>query len=106
MKVFTLFLFSSILFFSCKKSKETNTQCFSEVTTTRSIIDKPASIFFANNNYYIIEQSTIDIKLLPCNLPDEFKINGLLIKVSGEVKNLVANGPCCIDNFVITKITK
>jgi hypothetical protein len=106
MKALAITILLVTIFFSCKKSTENNTTCFSDITTVRSIIDKPASIQLINNQYYIVEQLTIDTKLLPCNLADEFKVNNLLVTVAGEVKNTIQNGPCCTENFVITKITK
>jgi hypothetical protein len=105
MKVLVIaFLFTTI-FISCKKSREIKT-CFSDFATTRAIKDKAASVQFVNNQYYIIEQFTIDSRLLPCNLEDEFKVNGLAVTVSGEVKNNVSDGPCCTENFVISIIKK
>ncbi len=98
--------FFTIILISCKKSTDKSTTCFSDVTTTRIITDKPAYIHFADNQYYIKEQFTIDTRLLPCNLADEFKVSGLLVTISGEVKNSLPNNPCCTDNFVITKISR
>jgi hypothetical protein len=106
MKLFTIAFLFITLFISCKKNNTESANCFSDIATTRTIVDKAASISFANNNYYIVEQSTIDTRLLPCNLSDEFKVNGLIVTVSGEVKNTVISGACCTENFVITKIVK
>jgi hypothetical protein len=100
-----LFIFSTV-FISCKKSTQKNTTCFTDIASVRTITDKVAYISFTDNQYYIKEEFTIDTRLLPCNLEEEFKVNGLRVIVSGEVKNSLPNYPCCTDNFIITKITK
>jgi hypothetical protein len=106
MKVLAISFLFTTLFISCKKNTEKDITCFSDIATMRIITDKAASIQFTNNRYYIIEQLTIDARLLPCYLADEFKVNGLAVTVSGEVKNNVSDGPCCTENFVITIIKK
>ena len=86
----------------------TNNNCFTDSVTIREIKNKPATIQSTGDQYYIIEQGTIDSKLKPCSLADDFKINNLKVIVSGDVKETKQAGqsPCCIDNFVITEITK
>ncbi len=106
MKVLAVLSLLTIVSLSCKKSIEKNTACFSDVATARTITDKPAFIHFTDNQYYIKEQFTIDTRLLPCNLTDEYMVSSLLVTISGEVKNTLLNEPCCTDNFVITKISK
>lgn len=106
MKQLVIPLLCSIIFISCKKSSKQTTNCFSEITTMRTITDKLCSIRFTNNKFFIIEQLAIDTKLLPCNLPEEFKVNGLQVTVSGDIKSNASDGPCCTENFVITKIVK
>ncbi len=60
------------------------------------------------NGIYIIEQGTIDTKLIPCNLPIEFVQDNLQVIISGDVKlrPREANEPCCTEDIVITKITR
>jgi hypothetical protein len=85
-----------------------NNNCFPDSATVREIKNKPAAIRLTGDQYYIIEQGTIDTKLKPCNLTEDFKVNNLQVTVSGDVKETsrVGQSPCCIDNFVITEITK
>lgn len=101
-----------ILFLSCSSCKKntTNTDCFPDATTIEQIIDKPAIIKATGNpgEYFIILQGSIDRRLRPCNLSEEFKINNLSVMVSGLVKGTVQGGPlpCCTYDFTITKISK
>ncbi len=97
-----------MLFYSCKKTKATEPNCFSSDTTTRQIVDKQALIKLTNGKYYILEQGTIDSKLIPCNLAQAFQVNNLQVIISGDVKATVRPPlePCCSENFVIKKIEK
>jgi hypothetical protein len=95
-----------LIFLSCKKDKEKTTNCFSDTPTTRSILNKQATIQLLNNEWYIIEKGIIDTRLLPCSLADEFKINNLPVTITGEVKNTIPTGICCTENFVVNKIEK
>jgi len=103
------FLILIIIFNSCKKEKET-TECFPNVTTVRQISNKQAVIKLTAtvNPVWIIEQGSIDTKLIPCNFPMEFYQDGLQVIISGEVKSMPQSGPgpCCTENFVITKISR
>ena len=102
------FLILAIVLNSCKKNNTAN-ECFSGVPTIRQITDKPAVIKVTATIYavYIVEQGAIDTRLIPCNLPKEFIQNDLQVTISGEVKNTPqGSGPCCAENFVITKITR
>ena len=94
---------------SCKKEKDI-TGCFSNAATVRQILNKQAVIKLTAtvNPVWIIEQGTIDTKLIPCNFPMEFYQDGLQVTISGEVKSTlqVGAGPCCIENFVITQISR
>lgn len=109
-KIYTLpFVIGSLLISSCKKDKAQTNDCFPNATTSRQIINKPATIKQQSAGvFYIVEQGTIDTKLNPCNLTPEFQIDNLLVTISGDVKATVQGGPgpCCTDNFVITKITR
>ncbi len=106
-----IFSFALIPVFSfCKKENKINTGCQPNAGTVRQIIDKQAVIKVTAtvNPVYIVEQGSIDTKLIPCNLPMEFYQNDLQVIISGEVKTTpqVMPVPCCTENFYITKITR
>lgn len=94
---------------SCKKDKEI-TDCFPNAPTIRQISNKQAIIKLTAtaNPVYIIEQGSVDTKLIPCNFPMEFYQNDLRVVISGDVKPTPqgAAGPCCTESLVITKITR
>ena len=99
--------FSATLFVSCKKQDKDG--CFPGVATVRKIADKPAVIKVTATviAVYLVPQDAIDTKLIPCNLPKDFMQNDLQVMVSGDVKATSQGpGPCCAENFVITKITR
>jgi hypothetical protein len=106
MKYYHFGILCLLTFLSCKKDKEKTNNCFSDASATRTILNKQATIQLLNNEFYIIEKGTIDTKLLPCSLSDEFKINNLPVTVTGEVKNTIPTGVCCTENFVVNKIEK
>jgi hypothetical protein len=95
--------------FSCKKGDLNVKDCFPNEVTYRQIKDKNAVVSKQpNGTFYIVEEGTIDTRLYPCNLRSEFQVDKLQIVVSGEVK-MTRNDmaiPCCIENFIITKISK
>ncbi len=100
-----------IILNACKKTdKPVTDNCFPGTATVRQIINKPAVIKLTAtiSAVYIVEQGSIDGKLIPCNLPQEFYQNDLQVVISGEVKATLQGGPgpCCTENFVITKITR
>ena len=95
--------------YSCKKDNNKIDDCFPNSTTSRQILNKPATIKQQPGGlFYIVEQGTIDTKLNPCNLTPEFQVDNLLVIISGDVKATVQGGPgpCCTENFVITKIAR
>jgi len=94
------------LFSSCKKEEVESTICFAGASTIRQIQNKPAKITAIGSQFYIVEESTIDSRLNPCNLELEFQVDKLLVTISGEVKALSQEEICCTDDFVITQITK
>ncbi len=101
-------IITAILISSCKKDKEKE-ECFPGVATTRLIENKQAVIKLTAtvDPVYIVEQGSIDTKLIPCNLPLEFFQHDLQVIISGEVKTTDQAGrPCCQENFLITKITR
>ena len=93
---------------SCDKEGGFTDDCFSDQATTSQISDKAATVQLANGRYYLIESGTIDLRLLPCNLEEAYKQDGLQVTVSGYVKgdNTAQGEPCCTSNFVITKISR
>jgi hypothetical protein len=98
---------------SCKKETEEKVrpECFPLATTTRQIVNMKAVVKLSGGLYYgayIIEEGSIDAKLIPCDLPMEFYKNDLQVIISGDVKQTSQDnfGPCCTNFFVITKITK
>lgn len=94
---------------SCKKYIY-STECLAGDPIVRLITNKQAVIKLnaTVNLVWIIEQGSVDNKLIPCNLPMEFYRDGLQVIISGEVKSTPQAGPepCCTENFVITKITR
>ena len=97
---------------SCKKNDDsinvTTTGCFPDAVTSRQIVNAKATIKKLGEQFFIIEQNTIDTRLNPCNLSPEFQVDNLAVTIDGEVKVTTNSGnqPCCTDNFVITKISK
>lgn len=94
---------------SCKKKNLSSVDdCFPDTSTVRTVLNAEATIQLLNGEYFIIEKNTIDTRLYPCNLAQEFRIDKLPVIVTGEVKNTIRSGvgPCCTDHFVILKISK
>ena len=108
--IFITCLFVIISVSSCRKDTKPSENCFSNDQTVRQIVNKLATIKSSGTagKFYIVESGTIDTRLNPCNLAIEFQVNNLQVEISGEVKATVQGGPglCCIENFVITKISK
>jgi hypothetical protein len=107
----TLFFILITIVISCKKEeKKWTPDCFYNAITVRQISNKQAVIKVTATIYgvYIIEQGSIDTKLIPCNLPMEFIQGDLQVIISGDVKATPQGGPgpCCTENFVITKISR
>ncbi len=105
---FIIIIFCTCLNLSACKKNINTPDCYQDRQTTQQITDKPATIKESANAgvYFIIPQGTYDQQLRPCNLPDEFKVNNLPVIVSGLVKLTLQVGPCCIEDFIITKISK
>jgi hypothetical protein len=93
---------------SCKKDKNSNSDCFPNSSTVRQINNAQATVKKAGEKFYIVEQGSIDTKLNPCTLPQEFQIDNLQVTISGDVKSTIQSGPgpCCTENFVIAKISR
>lgn len=100
------FLIVMALISSCNKEDETPADCLTDISTVMKIKNKPAKVRAVGAQYYIVEENTIDRILNPCNLKKEFQVHDLSITVSGDVKETPREGVCCIDDFVITKISR
>lgn len=95
---------------SCEKEDKA-TPCFADLATTRQVINKKATVKLTatvTEPVYLLEEGSIDTRLLPCNLPMEYYQHDLPVTISGEVKTAVQTGsaPCCAENFVITAIAR
>jgi len=92
---------------SCKKRNDNSVyDCFPDAPVVRQITNEKASVKKADAEFFIVEQGSIDTKLNPCNLPAEFQFNNLEVTISGDVKQQTQLSICCVENFVITKITR
>ena len=99
-------LFILIMNEGCNKD-DSKSDCFPNVATTRQIVNQYATIkMIGGTPAYIVEDGTIDTRLIPCNLPHDFEQDGLHVLVSGEVKGSASTGVCCDENFKITAITR
>lgn len=79
---------------SCNKDAVKDGSCFPNTETYRQLKDAPAEIWENGSSHFLImEDGTTDARLLPCNLPAEFQVNGLLITVGGDIKAFVHAGP-------------
>lgn len=93
---------------SCTKNDHPGTDCFPDASTVRQIMDAQATIKEVDGRFYIVEDGAIDTKINPCRLPTVFQVDKLPVIVSGDVKNTLQgeSEPCCIEDFVISKISK
>jgi hypothetical protein len=91
---------------SCKKRKDVTADCSPNSPTVRKVTNAQATIKKDQGKYFIIEKGSIDSKLNPCALPEEYQINDFSITVSGDVKETHQSNICCTENFLITKISK
>jgi hypothetical protein len=99
---------------ACKKnSTAAKNGCDPLAITSRKIVAKKATVkLTATATYpvYLVEEGSIDTKLIPCNFPagPEYNQNDLQVTITGDVKPVAAidYGPCCSENLVITSIAK
>ena len=92
---------------SCTRNTDPSGQCDTNAPTSRKIFNHPATVQSLNGQFYIIEEGTIDTRLLPCFLSATYQVDNLKVIVSGEVKDPVNDGgPCCTENFQVTKISR
>ena len=104
---FITFLLAAVIS-SCNKEENSTPDCFPGTSTIRQIANGQATVKASGGKFYIIEQGSIDSKLNPCDLTQEFQVDNLQVIISGDVKLTIHGGPepCCTDNFVITKISR
>lgn len=103
-------LFPIIPFAGCKKDGKI-ARCNSAEPTIRQVTNKKATIqlsTLSTEPVYLVEEGTIDTKLIPCNLPSEFYENGLQVTISGDVKPVTGNNmaPCCVEGIDLTDIKR
>ncbi|RYE58460.1 MAG: hypothetical protein EOP48_03485 [Sphingobacteriales bacterium] len=76
----------------------------------RKIKDRTATVVVGATIHaaYLVEDGSIDSKLIPCNLEHEYMQQGLKVIISGDIKARKAdlNEPCCSENIVLTKIER
>lgn len=113
--IYTLFMYGAVLLtgLACSKNDNRKTDgCYPGAPTGRVITDKKATVHISGGTVdpeYLVEEGTIDTKLIPCSpLAEEFRQNNLKVIISGEVKATPykSGQPCCSYSFVITKIEK
>jgi len=97
-----------IVLFACSKKEEPIVNCFSADKTVRTIASKMAKVVIVDQKVYLVEEDAIDGKLLPCRIADEFKVDGLSVRISGNVKQTppVPFTFETTDNFELTNISK
>lgn len=75
---FILLILVGLFLYSCKKENSKPDDCSPNSITYRQIINKQATIRqLPSGLFYIVEQATIDTKLIPCNLPIDFQIDNI-----------------------------
>ena len=97
--------------YACKKDAAGQQACNSNAVTTRTIVNKKATVKLtatATHSIYLVEEGAIDTKLIPCSIAMEYYQHDLQVIISGEVKQTDHDNrnPCCLENFVITSISK
>jgi len=109
---YTLFYILILLVFTISCKKETKkTVCFPDTQTIRFIENKKAVVKItasAVEPVYLVEEGTIDTRLIPCNFPHEFYQDELTVTVNGEVKSTQQDqlAVCCAETFVISEISR
>lgn len=106
--IFIFFALYLLVSTSCKKSTGSGEACYFAADPAMGFINNaPARILSAGGNF-IISLNSSDTLLSACNLQGSYKIDGLNVLVSGEVKPTAQNtyDPCHCYNFLITKIIR
>lgn len=105
-----LFVLTSVFFItfnSCKKDNKQDRACFTDTANARKIINEQATIKLSGADFYMYEEGTIDNRLIPCNLTQDFQVNDLVVTISGYTKTRNEGFPtCCTEILFITKITR
>lgn len=97
---------------ACKKSgKDNDVECFENSPTDRILNEVEASVLeYAPGKFHLAEKNVIDIKLLPCELPAEYKINQLQVIISGRSVPAVQIEPfpipCCAEMLKLSSIRR
>src|SRR5688572_17108204 len=98
------------IFLTCRKENTSTDACAGHGATVRKISNQAATIKLTATHFpvWIIEDGTIDAKLIPCNFPMEFYQDDLKVTISGDVKSSASGplDPCCMEYFVITSISR
>ena len=105
--IFGLFYTVFLNCISCKKQEQKDS-CSANAAIVRQIDQDSATVKYSDGSYFIFEDGTIDERLLPCSMTDEFKIDNLRVLISGNVKETVqiSGSPCCLAYFEIISISK
>ncbi|MBX3241078.1 MAG: hypothetical protein KIT80_16345 [Chitinophagaceae bacterium] len=108
-RLILLFITVSLIF-ACKKQDE-STECSPGKPILRTITGKKATVRItatAVMPVYLVEEGTIDSKLIPCNLPMDYYKEGLVVTISGrtQLAEPYTSFPCCIESLFITAISK
>lgn len=101
----------------CKKDKKDKEEtldvlppCYKQSPVYRELKDKRATVKVTATaiGTYLVEEGSIDTKLITCDLPLEFQKNNLEVIINGGVHDMppVSNFPCCIQSLDITSIRK
>ncbi|WP_336517962.1 hypothetical protein [Pollutibacter soli] len=101
--VTTLFLFAV----SCRKESGLDQSCGDGEPVFREINGAVAMIHAVDGgSFQIIEENTYDTRLLPCNLPEEFKMNKLKVIITGKTLATAQTGICCVEKLVLKDIRR
>lgn len=104
-KTLVLFVIATLLFtVSCKKESTLDQSCSNGDTVVREIVEAVATVHDAGGSFQIIEENTYDTRLLPCNLPEEFKVDQLQVVITGKTLATFQTGICCVERLVLQKI--
>lgn len=104
-KVLVLLVITILLIaVSCKKESGLDQSCGNGDTVEREIVEAVATVHDTGGSFQIIEENTYDTRLLPCNLPDEFKMNKLKVIITGKTFAVAQTGICCVEKLALQKI--
>ncbi len=110
--ILIILVIASCFCYACKKGESSSHQnCDTGAATIRTIVSKKATVKLtatATHAIYLVEEGAVDTKLIPCSIGMEYYQNDLSVIISGEVKQTKPDGmsPCCMENIVLTSISK